>query len=135
MTTFNLEKEIECIVINAKELCEEKEDFFKDSLYDFAKRIREVERERKREKILEAKEHRRKQGKFLGGTPPFGYIVNQRRILEKDPLQQNAIVFMKCLRKKGMAYRAISKAIESRMKIKISYAGVMRILAEKRKIR
>lgn len=96
--------------------------------------VAEAERDRTRERIRDVKEHQREQGKFLGGTPPFGYFVNKHRLLEKEPLQQKAILLMRQLRKKGMAYRAISAAIGSRLQLKISHAGVLRILEGVRKV-
>ena len=96
--------------------------------------VAEAERDRTRERIRDVKDHQREQGKFLGGTPPFGFCVNAQRLLEKDPLQQKAIKLMRQLRQKGMTYRAISAELAARLKVKISHAGVMRIVEEVRKI-
>lgn len=96
--------------------------------------VAEAERDRTGERIRDVKDHQREQGKFLGGTVPFGFFVNRQRLLEKDPLQQKAIKLMRQLRKKETPYRAISAELAKRLNVKISHAGVMRIIEEVRKI-
>jgi DNA invertase Pin-like site-specific DNA recombinase len=54
----------------------------------------EWERDRTRERILDAKDWARDQGRFLGGVRPFGYrIVEQDgvKMLEPEPVEQEVI--------------------------------------------
>jgi putative DNA-invertase from lambdoid prophage Rac len=93
----------------------------------------EAERDRIRERIGQAKADHRKQGRFLGGSIPFGY----RRAGEDDEFlmphepEQKAIREMRRLRAKGEALRAIAAAMKAKG-FAISHEGVARVLKARR---
>jgi DNA invertase Pin-like site-specific DNA recombinase len=53
--------------------------------------VAEAERDRTRERIAEVKRDQRQRGRYLGGTPPYGYRVGEAGELVEVPEQQMAI--------------------------------------------
>ena len=94
--------------------------------------VAEAERDRIRERIADVKRDQRARGRYLGGTVPFGYQIGEGGELVEIPEQQEAIRTMNALRAGGMSLRAIVAAIESRHGIRISHAGVDKVLASPR---
>jgi putative DNA-invertase from lambdoid prophage Rac len=93
--------------------------------------VAEAERDRIRERIADVKRDQRSRGRYLGGTVPFGYRVGGGGELVEIPEQQEAIRTMSALRA-SMSLRAIAAAVESRHRIKVSHAGVDKVLASLR---
>lgn len=86
----------------------------------------EAERDRIRERIGQAKADHRKQGRFLGGTTPFGYRRDGDWLIPHEP-EQKAIREMRQRRAKGEPLRAISEAMKAKG-FNISHEGVARTL-------
>jgi DNA invertase Pin-like site-specific DNA recombinase len=90
--------------------------------------VAEAERDRIRERISDVKRDQRARGRYLGGTVPFGFSVGEDGELVEVPEQQEAITTMRELRRQGLSLRAIAAAVETRHAIKISHAGVNKVL-------
>ena len=95
--------------------------------------VAEAERERISERILEVKARQREDGQFIGGRIPFGWTNTPAGLIE-DPNAQRALTFMRSQRKKGVALRTIAEAVQTRFGLKLSHAGVRRILSGERRI-
>jgi len=93
--------------------------------------VAEAERDRIRERICDVKRDQRARNRYLGGTVPFGYRIEAGELVE-IPEQQAAIATMRELRAGGVSLRAIAAAVESRHGIKVSHAGVDKLLASPR---
>ena len=94
--------------------------------------VAEAERDGIRERIADVKRDQRSRGRYLGGTVPFGYRVGEGGELVEIPEQQEAIRTMSALRAGGMSLRAIAAAVESWHGIRVSHAGVDKVLASPR---
>ena len=81
------------------------------------------------------KRDQRSRRRYLGGTVPFGYRVGEGGELVEIPEQREAIRTMSALRAGGMSLRAIAAAVETRHGIKVSHAGVDKVLASPRSAR
>jgi hypothetical protein len=68
----------------------------------------------------------------LGRDGPFGFSVGPAGELVEVAEQQEAIRTMSALRAGDMSVRAIAAAVESRHGIRISHAGVDKVLASPR---
>ncbi|MBX7143431.1 MAG: recombinase family protein [Oligoflexia bacterium] len=95
--------------------------------------VAEQERGRIRERIAEAKQVMRQEGKYQGGKVPFGYKVNSEGHLEEEPIQQRCIEIIKKQDAEGKSLREISEFLKAELKVKISYQGVRRIVLGLRK--
>jgi len=71
--------------------------------------VAEAERDRTRERIAEVKRDQRGRGRYLGGTPPFGWRVGEDGALVAVPEQQEALAMMRRLRGEGVSLRAIAE--------------------------
>jgi len=89
----------------------------------------ELERDKTAERISEVKADQRKMGKYLGGKKPFGFTVDEVGFLVEDHYEQQIIVDMRKLRKRGKGYLAISKLILENHGYPLSHMGVKKILA------
>jgi putative DNA-invertase from lambdoid prophage Rac len=89
--------------------------------------VAEFERDRIIDRILEAKAHLRCQGKFLGGSRPFGYQVGAAGELVPDATEQDAIGEMARLREAGASLHQISRTMQARGII-ISRPSVQQVL-------
>lgn len=95
--------------------------------------VAEAERERITERILEVKHRQREEGQFIGGRVPFGWTLTGSGLV-KDPIQQKALARMRTLKKAGLSLRDIAAAIQKDFDIRISHAGVARVLSGTRVI-
>ena len=95
--------------------------------------VAEAERERISERILEVKARQRADGQFIGGRIPFGWANTPSGLVE-DANAQRALTFMRSQRKKGVAFRTIAEGVQTRFGVKLSHAGVRRILSGERRI-
>lgn len=91
--------------------------------------VAEAERDRIRDRITEVKRDQRQRGRYLGGTPPFGWRVGDGGALVPVPKQQAALTLMRRLRDEGLSLRAISDRLTA-AGTKISHVGVKAALAE-----
>jgi DNA invertase Pin-like site-specific DNA recombinase len=62
-------------------------------------------------KPMRAEADQKKRGRFLGGTPPFGWQVGEKGALVEVPEQQAVIVQILNLHRKGLSLRAIAAQI------------------------
>jgi DNA invertase Pin-like site-specific DNA recombinase len=90
--------------------------------------VAEAERDRTRERITEVKRDQRQRGRYLGGTPPFGWRVGEAGELVPVPEQQRALKRMRTLRAKGLALRTIADEMTA-AGVQISHMGVKKALA------
>jgi putative DNA-invertase from lambdoid prophage Rac len=93
--------------------------------------VAEAERDRTRERIAEVKRDQRTRGRYLGGTPPFGWRVGDDGGLVAVPEQQKALDRMRALRAEGLSLHKIAVAIREEG-LAISHMGVKKILAATR---
>ena len=89
----------------------------------------ELERDRIAERVRDAKAEQKARGRYLGGTPPFGYVVGETGVLAPKEAEQAAINKMKRMRKRGKSLRAIAAQI-TRDGHKVSHVAVKRLLDE-----
>jgi putative DNA-invertase from lambdoid prophage Rac len=89
--------------------------------------VAEAERDRTRERIAEVKRDQRQRGRYLGGTPPFGWRVGEDGELVAVPEQQGALKRMREMRAKGLALRVIADQMKS-AGVSISHVGVKKAL-------
>lgn len=94
--------------------------------------VAEQERNRITERISEAKQSMRRDGRYQGGKVAFGYKVVKGKLI-KDELQQRCLGIMKRKRAAGMSFRKISEYLEEELKVSISHNAIRVILAGKRK--
>lgn len=85
--------------------------------------VAEAERDRIRERIRTVKQDQAKQGAYLGGKVPFGFILDENRKLILDPAQSHTIELVKAAAASGKSTRAIAEAIGG-----ISHSTVAKIL-------
>jgi putative DNA-invertase from lambdoid prophage Rac len=90
--------------------------------------VAEAERDRTRERITEVKRDQRQRGRYLGGTPPFGWRVGETGELVPVAEQQAAIRRMRKLKDRGLALRAIADTMTA-SGVQISHVGVKKALA------
>ena len=89
--------------------------------------VAEAERDRTRERIAEVKRDQRQRGRYLGGTPPYGYRVGEAGELVEVPEQQMAIRRMRKLKDQGLALRTIADKMKA-AGVPISHVGVKKAL-------
>lgn len=87
------------------------------------------ERERIAERVKDAKAEQHRQGKFRGGSRPFGYQLADDGSLVPDQREQRAIRRAVKLRSEGKSLRAIAETI-SKSGHQLSHAAVQRILRD-----
>ena len=87
----------------------------------------EAERDRIRERISNVKADQKARNRYLGGTPPFGWIVGDDGDLVEVPEQQAAIRRMVELKQAGQSLRAIADAMKAGG-FDLSHVGVKKIV-------
>lgn len=94
--------------------------------------VAQFERVRIGERIRDARQHMRRQGRHLGGTRPFGYRVEpaggRSKVLVEEPAEQAAIKEIQKLRARGATLMAIRDAVRA-MGLPISHQTVWQVLA------
>ncbi|MBU1140694.1 MAG: recombinase family protein [Proteobacteria bacterium] len=83
--------------------------------------------------IRAAKALKKKEGKYMGGPIPFGWIVNEEGRLQKDSEQQELIVEMIRLKEDRWSYRDIARKFHEKYDLKLSHEGIRRILLKTQK--
>ncbi len=89
----------------------------------------EAERDRIRERIAQVKADQRNQGRFLGGSLPFGYVSIDGTLVPRSD-QQEAIAKMKQMKAQGMSLRTIAAAVRAKGH-SLSHTAVARVLRDK----
>jgi putative DNA-invertase from lambdoid prophage Rac len=91
--------------------------------------VAEAERDRIRERIAEVKRDQKTRGRFLGGTVPFGYRLDDTGELIPRDDQQEAICEAVAMKARGASLRAIADALQAKGHA-ISHVAVSRILRD-----
>jgi DNA invertase Pin-like site-specific DNA recombinase len=86
-----------------------------------------LEKRRSTERIKVVKLHQRNQGRFLGGSRPFGYLVHTNGGLVENPLEQKVLQQIIHMNQQGKSLRAISAEV-STPGMPISFKTVQRLL-------
>ncbi len=97
------------------------------SFAKLAKVFSALEKRRSAERIKGVKQRQRKQGRYLGGSRPFGYMIHQNGRLIENPMEQKILRKIMDLKKQGKSLRAISREVSTPM-IPISFKTVQRFL-------
>jgi putative DNA-invertase from lambdoid prophage Rac len=83
--------------------------------------------------IRATKRSLKQQGKYIGGPVPFGWEVDEDRVLVQNKAQQEIIQEINKMREDRWSYRDISKKLDAEFNIQLSHAGVRRILDNDKK--
>ena len=94
--------------------------------------VSEMERDRLKERISDAKAQMRQEGKYQGGKVPFGYFLDNGE-LRKNREEQKYIKFMARKRAEGMSYRKISKLLNDDWDVSLSHNAIRNLLKGDRK--
>lgn len=86
-----------------------------------------LEKRRSTERIKAVKEDQRRQGRFLGGSRPFGYMVHSNGRLIENPMEQKILRRILTLHEQGCSLRTISQEVSTPI-MPISFKTVQRIL-------
>ncbi len=84
------------------------------------------------EAIRAGKARRKKDGKYLGGPVPFGFLLGEDDRLHKDEQQQEIIKEMLSLKADRWSYRNIAKKMVETHGLKFSHEGVRRIVMKQK---
>lgn len=86
-----------------------------------------LERRKSAERIKSVKQRQRKQGRYLGGSRPFGYMIHENGRLIENPMEQKVLRRILELKKLGKSLRAISNEVSTPV-MPISFKTVQRLL-------
>ena len=86
-----------------------------------------LEKRKSAERIKEVKQRQRKQGRYLGGSRPFGYMIHENGRLIENPMEQRVLRQIMNLKKQGKSLRAISSEVSTPV-MPISFKTVQRLL-------
>jgi len=86
-----------------------------------------LEKRKSAERIRGVKQRQRKQGRYLGGSHPFGYMIHENGRLIKNPMEQRVLRKIMELKKQGKSLRAISSEVSTPV-MPISFKTVQRLL-------
>ena len=86
-----------------------------------------LEKRKSAERIKGVKQRQRKQGRYLGGSRPFGYMIHENGRLIENPMEQRVLRRIMELKKQGKSLRAISGEVSTPV-MPISFKTVQRLL-------
>lgn len=86
-----------------------------------------LEKRRSAERIKGVKQRQRKQGRYLGGSRPFGYMIHENGRLIENPMEQRVLKKIMELKKQGKSLRSISSEVSTPV-MPISFKTVQRLL-------
>ena len=86
-----------------------------------------LEKRKSAERIKGVKQRQRKQGRYLGGSRPFGYMIHENGRLIENPMEQRVLKRIMDLKKQGKSLRAISGEVSTPV-MPISFKTVQRLL-------
>ena len=86
-----------------------------------------LEKRKSAERIKGVKQRQRKQGRYLGGSRPFGYMIHENGRLIENPMEQRVLFKIMELKKQGKSLRTISSEVSTAV-IPISFKTVQRLL-------
>ncbi|MFN5745007.1 MAG: recombinase family protein [Methylococcaceae bacterium] len=88
----------------------------------------DFERTRIAQRISEVKQEQKAKGFWVGGTAPFGYLVNEEGRLEADPERSKELEAIFRWRTEGYSYRRIAEKLEREFGVKLSFMSVKNLL-------
>ena len=94
---------------------------------DILKIFHSLERRRSTERIKTVKQSQRKQGRFLGGSRPFGYMIHSNGRLIENPMEQRVLKKILEMKKQGKSLRAISAEVSTPI-MPVSFKTVQRLI-------
>lgn len=86
-----------------------------------------LEKRKSAERIKGVKQRQRKQGRYLGGSRPFGYMIHENGRLIENPMEQRVLKKIMSLKKQGKSLRSISSEVSTPV-MPISFKTVQRLL-------
>ena len=86
-----------------------------------------LEKRKSAERIKGVKQRQRKQGRYLGGSRPFGYMIHENGRLIENPMEQRVLFRIMELKKQGKSLRTISSEVSTAV-MPISFKTVQRLL-------
>ena len=86
-----------------------------------------LEKRKSAERIKGVKQRQKKQGRYLGGSRPFGYMIHDNGRLIENPMEQRVLRRIMELKKQGKSLRAISSEVSTPV-MSISFKTVQRLL-------
>ena len=86
-----------------------------------------LEKRKSAERIKGVKQRQRQQGRYLGGSRPFGYMIHENGRLIENPMEQKVLKKIMDLKKQGKSLRAISNEVSTPV-MPISFKTVQRLL-------
>ncbi len=86
-----------------------------------------LEKRKSAERIKGVKQRQRKQGRYLGGSRPFGYMIHENGRLIENPMEQRVLKKIMELKRGGKSLRAISGEVSTPV-MPISFKTVQRLL-------
>ena len=86
-----------------------------------------LEKRKAAERIKGVKQKQRLQGRYLGGSRPFGYMIHENGRLIENPMEQRVLRKIVHLKKQGKSLRAISSEVSTPI-MPISFKTVQRLL-------
>lgn len=86
-----------------------------------------LEKRKSAERIKGVKQRQRKQGRYLGGSRPFGYMIHENGRLIENPMEQRVLKKIMDLKRQGKSLRAISNEVSTPV-MPISFKTVQRLL-------
>ena len=86
-----------------------------------------LEKRKSAERIKGVKQRQRKQGRYLGGSRPFGYMIHENGRLIENPMEQRVLRRIMELKRQGKSLRAISSEVSTPV-MPISFKTVQRLL-------
>lgn len=100
---------------------------FRSDFLQLLRRFAEIEKRRSVERIKHIKHKQRSQGRYLGGSRPFGYMIHENGRLIEHPVEQRVLRRILRLRRQGKSLRAIAREVSTPM-APISFKTVQRVL-------
>jgi DNA invertase Pin-like site-specific DNA recombinase len=86
-----------------------------------------LEKRRSKERIKKVKKRQKDEGRYLGGSRPFGFSIHDNGRLIENPMEQRIVKVISNLKKEGKSLRAISSAVSTPV-MPISFKTVQRVL-------
>jgi DNA invertase Pin-like site-specific DNA recombinase len=86
-----------------------------------------LEKRRSKERIKKVKKRQKDEGRYLGGSRPFGYSIHDNGRLIENAMEQRVVKTIVSLKEEGKSLRAISSAVSTPI-MPISFKTVQRVL-------
>ena len=86
-----------------------------------------LEKRKSAERIKGVKQRQKQQGRYLGGSRPFGYMIHDNGRLIENPMEQKVLKRIFELKREGKSLRSISSEVSTPV-MPISFKTVQRLL-------